>query len=307
MLVFGLILVIIGLIIGMYFLWKSSKETHFYNEKIDKENLQLVNINTSLKEERIRLANDITNKQEQIDSLNKNISNSETLSNEALRSYYSTLDNAYKEKEKEYDECLKILQNSYSNEQAQILEKIEQEKKELEKIHATRLAAIEANLREKKIEEDLSFYCLQGNDNDIKDIGILESIKPKLNNPRILSMLIWQTFWQKPMTALCNNVIGNKTKCGIYKITNIKTKECYIGQAVDLATRWKQHAKCGLGIDTPPANKLYKAIQEYGIWNFSWEVIEECDSKELNEKEKYYIDLYKSKDYGYNSNKGVTK
>ena len=29
--------------------------------------------------------------------------------------------------------------------------------------------------------------------------------------------------------------------------------------------RWKQHAKCGLGIDTPAANKLYKAMQEDGI------------------------------------------
>jgi group I intron endonuclease len=117
-------------------------------------------------------------------------------------------------------------------------------------------------------------------------------------------MLIWQTYWQKPMTALCNQVIGTAIKSGIYKITNIKTKECYIGQEVDIAARWKQHAKCGLGIDTPPANKLYKAIQEYGIWNFSWEVLEECSTKDLNEKEKYYIEAYKSKEYGYNSISG---
>ena len=117
-------------------------------------------------------------------------------------------------------------------------------------------------------------------------------------------MLIWKTFFQKPMNTLCSNVIGTETKSGIYKITNQKTEECYIGQAVDLASRWKDHAKCGLGIDTPTGNKLYKAMQEFGIWNFSWEVLEECPSRELNEKERYYIDLYQAKDYGYNSQAG---
>ena len=88
------------------------------------------------------------------------------------------------------------------------------------------------------------------------------------------------------------------------KITNQKTKECYIGQAVDLASRFKDHAKCGLGIDTPPGNKLYKAMQEYGIWNFSWEVLECCSKDQLDEKEKYYIELYQAKDYGYNKTAG---
>jgi group I intron endonuclease len=82
---------------------------------------------------------------------------------------------------------------------------------------------------------------------------------------------------------------------------------CYIGQAVDLARRWKDHAKCGLGIDTPASNKLYKAMIEDGLWNFSFEILEECPSAQLNEKEKYYIQLYKSYEFGYNSNKGITK
>ena len=45
-------------------------------------------------------------------------------------------------------------------------------------------------------------------------------------------------------------------------------------------------------------------MQEYGIWNFAFEVIEECPREQLNEKEKYYIDLYNSYDYGFNSNRG---
>ena len=75
----------------------------------------------------------------------------------------------------------------------------------------------------------------------------------------------------------------------------------------DVADRWKQHAKCGLGIDTPAANKLYKAMQEDGINNFSWELIEKCPREQLNEKEKYYIELYDAYNFGYNSNVGIKK
>ncbi|MGN0992835.1 MAG: GIY-YIG nuclease family protein [Bacilli bacterium] len=64
------------------------------------------------------------------------------------------------------------------------------------------------------------------------------------------------------MTELCNNVLGTKTICGIYKITNQITKECYIGQSVDIAKRFKDHAKCGLDIDRPQGNKLYQAMLE---------------------------------------------
>ena len=82
---------------------------------------------------------------------------------------------------------------------------------------------------------------------------------------------------------------------------------CYIGQAADIAKRWKDHAKCGLGIDTPANNKLYKAMQEDGLWNFSWELLETCSRDLLNEKEAFYIDLYDSCSYGYNSNSGIKK
>jgi hypothetical protein len=73
---------------------------------------------------------------------------------------------------------------------------------------------------------------------------------------------------------------------------------------VDVANRWKDHAKHGLGIDAPASNKLYTDMQEEGIWNFSWELLEECPREQLNEKERYYIDLYQSEKFGYNSTKG---
>lgn len=61
----------------------------------------------------------------------------------------------------------------------------------------------------------------------------------------------------------------------------------------------------GIGIDTPQGSKLYKAMQEYGIGCFSFELLESCSPEKLNEKERYFIDLYSSSTLGYNSNKGV--
>ena len=64
--------------------------------------------------------------------------------------------------------------------------------------------------------------------------------------------------------------------------------------------------KCGLGIDAPN-NKFYNAMKEQGIENFTFEILEDCAKEDLNEKEKFYIDLYQSCDYGFNSTKGNDK
>ena len=78
---------------------------------------------------------------------------------------------------------------------------------------------------------------------------------------------------------------------------------CYIGQAKNIRERFREHLKCGLGIDTPAANKLYQAMLQEGIDNFTFELLEKCAAANLNEKESFYINLYNSYDYGYNSNR----
>ena len=40
------------------------------------------------------------------------------------------------------------------------------------------------------------------------------------------------------------------------------------------------------------------------IEDFTFELIEECCAKDLDEKEQYFISLYQSYDYGFNSNRG---
>ena len=297
------------------------------NNTIEEKNKELRQISESLKIEKVMVSNQLNDLQNEHkrekerlrdlqNTINTTIDNQNQLAQTAYENYCENLKNKKRIKEQEILESEEWLNKALEKHQEEVLNNMEildsKYKKEkdkieedLEQLKATRAAIIQANIKEKEIEENSTFYCLTISEIDKADIKMLENIKPQLNKPRVLSMLIWSTFFQKPMTTLCNNIIGTSTVTGIYKITNQVTKECYIGQSVDISKRWKDHAKCGLGIDTPAGNKLYKAMQTYGIWNFSWEVLEQCSKDLLDEKEKYYIELYDSYNYGYNSNTGI--
>lgn len=94
--------------------------------------------------------------------------------------------------------------------------------------------------------------------------------------------------------------------CGIYKITNDVNGHAYIGQAVDVFVRWRQHFNEAYN---PESNAydgyFYRAIRKYGIENFSMKVLEICEPIELNEKEIFYIKKFGTyKDHGYNMTVG---
>lgn len=76
------------------------------------------------------------------------------------------------------------------------LKKMDDEYKELDTIRQTRIAAQKAITREKEIKEQKDFYCLSCSVADRNDIQTLERVKKDLNKPRVLSMLIWSTFFQ---------------------------------------------------------------------------------------------------------------
>ena len=97
-----------------------------------------------------------------------------------------------------------------------------------------RAAAQQALLKEQEIKENKDNYRLIPTDADLADIKTLERVKRQLNKPRILSMLIWQTYWQPIAKRQFPIIIKAKTATGIYKITNTITEQCYIGQAVNL-------------------------------------------------------------------------
>ena len=275
-----------------------------YNKKIKKDNIELQRENIYLKTEQDFEKEKLKIIQSRINELKNVQLDYEKNAKQSFSNYCDLLDTEYKVKEEEYNKLLIQLEYSYDNKYEEISKELEEVNKELDKMKKTRVAAMEAKRKEKEIEENIQFYSLSIENKDKNDIKTLERVKEDLNNPRILSMLIWQNFFRDKMTELCNNILGTKTICGIYKITNQITKECYIGQSVDVAKRFKDHAKCGLDIDRPQGNKLYQSMLEYNLWNFSFELLEECPKEQLNEKEKFYISLYDSCNYGYNSTTG---
>ena len=86
--------------------------------------------------------------------------------------------------------------------------------------------------------------------------------------------------------------------CGIYKITNLCNGKIYIGQSVDIQRRWRDHKNCTSDY------ALYRAFRKYGLENFQFDVIEECNVDQLNEREKYWINYYDSFFHGYNETLG---
>lgn len=176
--------------------------------------------------------------------------------------------------------------------------------KDIDKIKSSLSAGVEARLREKQKKDKINFYKLSINDADLADVKMLENLKASFHKPVVLSKLIWTQYFQKQMTELCDRVLGKKTICGIYKITNLNSEQCYIGQSVDVSKRWKDHCKCGLGIEASATNKLYNNMQKNGVWNFSFELLEECSRNLLNEKERFWIEMYQSDKFGLNTTKG---
>lgn len=92
---------------------------------------------------------------------------------------------------------------------------------------------------------------------------------------------------------------------GIYKIENLMNKRAYIGQSKNILKRFANHKIIAFNEKDHSYNyPLYKAIRKYGLENFSFEIIEECLVKELNEKERFWISFYNSFFEGYNQGIG---
>ena len=269
-----------------YEIQQQQDEKEKYSSKINNLIQEKEKLDTEINQKKICLVNyekdielDYQNKQQQM----KN----------AASLYFDSLEKSYKTKEEEYDKKCAALVSEMADMQSQYAE-----------IQSQLVQGAAAALREREKKEKINFYKLKLSDSDSIDIKELFELRKRFRNPSALSKLIWSEYFLKQTSELCNRVLGTNTKCGIYKITNLVSNQAYIGQSVDIASRFKQHIKCGLGIDAPASNKLYKSMIEDGVWNFSFELLEECSKDKLNERESFWIDLYQTNKVGLNSTKG---
>lgn len=90
----------------------------------------------------------------------------------------------------------------------------------------------------------------------------------------------------------------------IYKIVNDINDKIYVGKtSLTIEERFKQH-KRDSAKEKIEKRPLYNAMKKYGIEHFHIELIEECNWKESDKREKYWIKYYDSYKNGYNATLG---
>lgn len=90
-------------------------------------------------------------------------------------------------------------------------------------------AAVAAAKRQEEMETAQDFYRLNLPDIDIEEIVKLREVTVLLRDSEPLNKVIWKVYYEKPYTDLIGRVVGTGVHTGIYKITNIKSKKCYVG------------------------------------------------------------------------------
>ena len=306
---------IVGVLIGAIVLYvvlkpklqavqKFDEDTAIKNEHLRAELLELTKEHSSLTAKKEEILSNIATLQKQAEeSSNALYEKSYELANEKMSQAAENMSNKYNQAEEEarssYLEVVKECANSFQ-------EQIEAKRIELAEVNASLAdlsaklnAAVEANKRAEEQRIKTDFYRLQLTSVDVEEIARLREVTPYLRDSEPLNKVIWKVYYEKPYTDLIGRVVGTGVHTGIYKITNIENQMCYVGQAANIADRWKQHIKRGIGAEAPTRNKLYPAMLEKGVENFTFEIVEECERSKLNDREDYWQEFFHAKDFGY--------
>lgn len=92
-----------------------------------------------------------------------------------------------------------------------------------------------------------------------------------------------------------------KIHCGIYLITNQLTNKLYVGSSRNIKKRWNNH-KQQLKKKKHSNIFLQNAVDKYGLNNFNFSIIEECEIVDLITKEVDWVTFFDSRNpkNGYN-------
>lgn len=168
------------------------------------------------------------------------------------------------------------------------------------------LTAHQAAVKAAEEEEDFNAaHSLPLTPVDKADIALLREFGPRIARKDAVNKLIWTEWYQRPLQNLRKSLDADK-KCGIYMIEEVGTGRMYIGQALNIGERWTEHVKAGLGIGSTTylTNKFYKAMHDKGPENFTFRILELCEAKDLNAREKHWIEFYNAVSFGFNTKIG---
>ena len=94
-------------------------------------------------------------------------------------------------------------------------------------------------------------------------------------------------------------------QCGIYEIFNIINGKSYVGQSTNITQRLSKH-KSELRHNKHQNLHLQNAWNKYGEHSFLFNILEYCNIDELDDIERYYINIWNltNNQYGYNVESG---
>lgn len=188
-----------------------------------------------------------------------------------------------------------LLEEQFAEKQTKINTELAECENTLQQFKNIQAAVNEAVRRKKEIEENEIFYSIDVSETDQEDIAILQSMDARLHNRDVIPKLIWELFIRRPAQEMIKRVVGTEKVSGIYKITYKKTGEAYIGKTTDFSTRWQNHIKTAIGLEGAARSTLHNRMAKDGLWNYTFEILEEVDKDHLSAREAYYIDLYGTK------------
>lgn len=244
---------------------------------------------------------------EQINILNNSIAAMEQQAQEAADLFYQSKMEAAQEnlarsleiEAQKYQENIASFESQYQETVAGLMESYKALEGNVALMRSTNDAAVAAAKRAEEMKDQQDYYRIQLSAADLHEIELLREVEPYLRDKEPLNKVIWKYYYEKPTTDMIGRVVGSGVHTGIYKLTEIATGKCYVGQAANIADRWKQHIKRGVGAEAPTRNKLYPAMIAAGPENFTFEVIEECTRALLDEREDYWQDYFKAKEFGF--------
>lgn len=209
----------------------------------------------------------------------------------------------YDELCEEQEKRLQEVSNDFMEEWRESSSKLAKERQELEEqINSYKSiadAAVEAAKRAQLDADAKNFYRIILPQDAKNDIALLRQIEPTLAHPEAINKVIWKLYYENPVSDMIGRVVGKEPKTGIYKITNVENGMAYVGQSADIASRFRQHIKRGIGADIPTQNKLYPAMKQFGPESFTFEILEECSREELDLKEDYWQNFFQVRNFGY--------
>ena len=287
-----------------------------FEEALKEENNVLLSVRKAREKEEQEFQKESEKQKQYLENRKKEVQELVNTQNQLLALKEEDLDKLvqshYEQEQAEYERTMRAAINSLREDMtAQLTEEIEKGnatleslKEVIEEYQAKQNAINEQILRQRALDEQQDFYRICITDDDCEDIEVLRGIRNKLHRTAFLDKIIYDTFVSKYVKEMAKRVLQGKDPSGIYKVTNIKTNEIYIGKSTNVATRWVNHTKSAYGLEGVADSQFQRALKQYGVQNFTWELVEAVPKDQLTTREKFYISFYNTTEFGYNQRVG---